>query len=249
VLDVGSADSSDDLRRQQEHAQVSRELTASETAGALANELSQPLTAILASADALLRTYQRRATRDPQIQEAIEDVAREAFRAKEIVQRMRVLVRRRQARKEPLDVNEAIRSVATLIEAVAREHAVRLTFDLAPRVPTVVADRTQVQQVVLSLVRNACEAMSTSPPDTRALHVRTAMGKDMISVTVEDCGPRVDDDTLALLFVPFFTSKPEGLGIGLSLCRSIVEAHGGRIHVSRRAGRGLAVRFSLPAAV
>jgi signal transduction histidine kinase len=245
-----SVDPAEEIRQHEQAAQASRELTASETAGALANELSQPLTAILASADALLRTYRAHGSRDPEILEAIEDVSREAYRAKEIVQRMRALIRRRQPGKQPIDVNETIRSVSSLIQAEARAHGVRLTFDLASGLPAATGDRTQIQQVVLSLVRNACEAMETNPSGNRVLHVRTGRdGNNTISVTIEDSGPPIADDTLALLFVPFFTSKPDGLGIGLSLCRSIVEAHGGRIDVARRDGRGLAVRFSLPAAV
>ena len=251
VQDLRRATPIEEILRGQEHAaRAARELTASETARALADELSQPLTAILASAQALLRTSRERPSPDPQIHEAVEDVAREAFRASKIVQRMRALIRRRQASKLPLDVNEAVRSVAPLIEAWGCERGVDLHFNLAPDLSTTVGDRTQIQQVVLSLARNACEAMMTLPPAKRVLHVRTATTRDnMISVTVEDSGPPIGDDTLALLFVPFFTSKPDGLGIGLSLCRSIVEAHGGRIDVARRKGRGLSVRFSLPAAL
>jgi C4-dicarboxylate-specific signal transduction histidine kinase len=244
------ADSAEALRRQQEQAgRVSRELTASETAAALADELSQPLTAILVSAQALLRTYQARPQPDPELQEAISDVAREAFRAAKIIQRMRLLIRRREARRHRLDVNEAIRGIAGLIEAAAAENGVSLTFDLAPDLPASVADRTQLQQVVLSVVRNAFDAMVPLAREERSLQVRTSADEDAIAIAIEDSGPPVDDETLTNLFTPFHTSKVDGLGIDLSVCRSIVEAHGGRIAVVRNARLGLTVSFYLPVAI
>jgi C4-dicarboxylate-specific signal transduction histidine kinase len=240
----------EELRRQEERAgRSSRELTASETAAALTDELSQPLTAILANAQALLRTYAKRPQVDPELQDAIEDVTREAFRAAKIIHRMRVLVRRREARKRRLDVNEAIRSIAGLIHAEATERGVGLTFDLAPSLPESLVDAIQIQQVLLSLVRNSFDAMMTLPPGERVMRVRTAAAGEVIAVTIEDAGPPIDDDTLTRFFTPFYTSKADGLGIGLSMCRSIVEAHRGRIDVVRNAGPGLTVRFYLPVAI
>ena len=235
--DPGRTDPADDLRRQQEHAaQVWRELTASETATALADELSQPMAAILASTQALLRTYRRGPSHDLQSQEAVQDVSREAFRASKIIQRMRFLVQRRQRARHPLDVNQAIRSLAILLQAGAREHGAGLSFDLAPGLPASVGDRTQIQQAVLGIVRNAFETMTALPAEGRVVHVRTEPGEGNVSVTVEHSGPPVDDETMARPFVPF-------------LCQAIVEAHGGRIEATRNQGRGLTVRFSLPAAV
>lgn len=240
----------EELRRQQEQAgKLSRELAASETAAALTDELSQPLTAILATAQALLRTYRKRPPADPELHDAIEDVTREAFRAAKIVQRMRFLIRRREARKCRLDVNEAIRSIAGLLHAEATERGVGLTVDLAPGLPESLADEIQIQQVLLSLARNAFDAMMPLPREERVLRVRTAAAADGIAVTIEDSGPPVDDDTLARLFTPFYTSKADGVGIGLSMCRSLITAHRGHIEVSRNGGRGLTVRFSLPAAI
>lgn len=226
---------------------MSRELTAAETAAVLADELSQPLTAILATAQALLRTYGKAPSADPEVQDAIADVTRQATRAAKIVQRMRTIVRRREARKLRLDLNETVRSLAGLLYAGARQHGVSLSLDLAPGLPECLGDGVQIQQVVLSLVRNAFDAMTYVPPRERFLRVCTGAVGDSVMVSVEDSGPPLDDDALGRLFVPFQTSKAVGLGIDLSLCRSIVEAHGGRIEAARNDGRGLVVRFFIPA--
>ena len=226
---------------------MSRALTTAESAALLADELSQPLTAILATAQALLRTYGKGPPADPEVRAAIEDVTHQAARAAKIVQRMRTIVRRREARKLRLDLNATVRSIDGLLYAGARQHGVSLSFDLARNLPECLGDGVQIQQVVLSLVRNAFDAMSHVPPPERFLRVRTGAAGDSVMAAIEDSGPPLDDAALARLFVPFQTSKAVGLGIDLSLCRSIVEAHGGRIEAVRNGGPGLVVRFFIPA--
>lgn len=226
---------------------MSRALTAGETAAVLADEVSQPLTAILATAQALLRTYRKNPQADPDVQDAIADVSRQATRAAKIVQRMRTIVRRREVRRLRLDLNETVRSTAALLYAGASQHGASLSLDLAPSLPECLGDGAQIQQVVLSLVRNAFDAMTPVPPHERFVRVRTGAVGHTVMAAVEDSGPPLDDEALSRLFVPFQTSKAEGLGISLSLCRSIVEAHRGRIEVVRNDGRGLVVRFFIPA--
>jgi two-component system sensor kinase FixL len=178
--------------------------------------------------------------------DALEDIANDASRAGEIIRRLREMVHRGESKKEPLDVNAAIRGVEPLLRAGALEHNVALDLELAPGLPETLGDVIQIQQVILNLARNATEAMLSMPKESRRLCIRTSRDSGSLAVEVEDTGPPVDDETFARLFVPFETTKPGGLGMGLSVSRSIVEAHGGRIAADRDPVGGLRVRFSLP---
>ena len=160
---------------------------------------------------------------------------------------MRELVRKGASRKAPHDVNEAIRGVEALIRAAALEGDAALFMDLAPGRAMSVGDVIQVQQVVLNLVRNAIDAMRALPKPERRLVVRSLRDRDAIVVCVEDAGPPLAKEALDHLFAPFYTTKANGLGMGLSISRSIIEAHGGVIEARSRSGRGLAVRFTLRA--
>ena len=237
-------------RRQDQIAHASRVSTLGEMASALAHELNQPLTAVLANAHSILRIQARRdsAPVGSEVEETLRDIADDAARAGEIIRRMRELIRKGASRRTPLDVNEAIRGVEALIHAVALEGAVALELDLAPALPASVGDTIQVQQVVLNLVRNGIEAMSSLPNRERRMVIRSRCEGDTIVVTVEDSGPPLASDILERLFVPFYTTKSTGLGMGLSISRSIVQAHGGAIDAQRGADRGLRVRFTLPVA-
>ena len=133
-----------------------------------------------------------------------------------------------------------------LARADARQHGVMLVLELADDLPRTLGDPIQLQQVVLNLVRNGVEAVRGCE-GRRDVVVRTALAGEGLEVTVVDAGPRLDDDTFARMFEPFYTTKPTGLGIGLSLSRSIVEAHGGLLWATRNADRGVTMRFTLPA--
>jgi PAS domain S-box-containing protein len=239
----------EELHRQHDQlAHALRLSTLGEMATALAHELNQPLTAVLSNANAVLRLYAPPHGPLPdEVEETLHDIAGDATRAGEIIRRLRDLIRKGDSRKTPFDVNQAIRGVEALIRAAALENDVALFMDLTPALAMSVGDAIQVQQVVLNLVGNAIDAMRPLPNPERRLVVRSLCDRDMIVVSVEDSGPPIDKDVLARLFVPFYTSKPNGLGMGLAISRSIIEAHGGAIDARSCSGRGLAVRFTLRA--
>ena len=239
----------EELHRQHDQiAHASRVSTLGEMGTAIAHELNQPLTAVLSNANAVLRTHTPpRGVLPEGVEEALRDIAEDATRAGEIIRHVRELVRKGASRKAPLDVNEAIRGVETLIRAAALEGDAALFMDLAPGRAMSVGDVIQVQQVVLNLVRNAIDAMRALPKPERRLVVRSQRDRDVIVVSVEDAGPPLEKEALDHLFAPFYTTKANGLGMGLSISRSIIEAHGGVIEARSRSGRGLAVRFTLRA--
>jgi len=239
----------EELHRQHDQiAHASRVSTMGEMGTAIAHELNQPLTAILSNANAILRTYAPPGAALPEdVEETLRDIAEDATRAGEIIRHVRELVRKGASRKALLDVNEAIRGVETLIRAAALEGDATLFMDLSPGRAMSVGDVIQVQQVVLNLVRNAIDAMRALPKPERRLVVRSLRDRDVIVVSVEDAGPPLEKAALDHLFAPFYTTKATGLGMGLSISRSIIESHGGVIEARSRSGRGLAVRFTLRA--
>jgi two-component system, LuxR family, sensor kinase FixL len=237
----------EELHRQHDQiAHASRVSTLGELGTAIAHELNQPLTAVLSNANAVLRTYRPpRAPLPPDVEETLRDIAADATRAGEIIRHVRESVRKRDSRKAPFDVNEAIRGVEALIRAAALEGDATLFMDLTPGRLMSIGDVIQVQQVVLNLVRNAIDAMRTLPKPERRLVVRSLRDRGAIVVSVEDAGPPIAKEAFDHLFAPFYTTKANGLGMGLSISRSIIEAHGGVIEARSRSGRGLAVRFTL----
>jgi PAS domain S-box-containing protein len=234
-------------RRQAEAlAHTSRVLTLGELAAALAHELNQPLTAILSNAQAARRLHTRAGHPPEDVDEALQDIASDATRAGEIIRRLRELARRGESKRAPLDVNAAIRGLEPLLRAGALEHDAVLEIVLAADLPETLGDVIQIQQVLLNLARNATEAMLAVPRGARRLRIRTLQEADSVSVEVSDTGPHLDEETAARLFVPFHTTKPGGLGMGLSISRSIVEAHGGHIDAVSQPQGGLRLRFTIP---
>ena len=217
-----------------------------ELTAALAHELNQPLAAIQANAQATRRLLAAGQQPDD-LDEVLGDIVSDATRAADLIRRLRDLLRRRELEKILLDVNEALQDVESIALTEARRHEARLVLRLAPGLPRVAGDAVQLQQVLLNLVRNASEAMDKTPPEDREIVVRSyADTPAELVVSVEDAGPPIDAATLDSMFTPFHTTKPEGLGMGLAISRSIVEAHGGRLWAARRVRRGLVVRFTLP---
>jgi signal transduction histidine kinase len=224
---------------------VARVAALGELTAALAHELNQPLMAIRANAQATRRVL--RAGGPADVDEVLGDIAEDATRAGDLIKRLRDLLRRRELAKEVLDVNEAIGAVEAIARTEAHRHGAELVVEAGAGVPRVLGDAIQLQQVVLNLVRNGAEAMS-GQAGRREVRIRTwGTAGEQVTVSVEDDGPPIDEATLSGMFTPFSTTKAEGLGIGLAISRSIVEAHAGRLWAGRRAGRGLAVRFALPA--
>jgi signal transduction histidine kinase len=181
-------------------------------------------------------------------QDTLEDIVADGRRASEIIRRIRSLLRTRRAEQAPFDVNDAIREVFALLNHRLMRDAVAAVTDFAADLPPVLGDRVQVQQVVLNLMMNAAEAVAGGPADRRRLTVSTARTDGTVTVSVRDTGPGISPDLRDRIFDAFFTTKSEGTGIGLSISRTIVEAHGGRIWAGVVAVDGAAFHFTLPVA-
>ena len=175
--------------------------------------------------------------RDVELLDTLDRISHEALRAGAIIHRLRDLVRRRDSQHTECDLNELVRDVASLAGLDAIHNGIRLELDLAGTLPPVVADRIQVQQVILNLVRNAMEAMETDSADDRTVSLRTLRGDNgTVEVAIVDRGEGVAVDEEAELFEPFYTTMEAGMGMGLSISRSIVRAHGGRVWFTRKRG-------------
>jgi two-component system sensor kinase FixL len=217
-----------------------------ELAAAIAHEINQPLASILANARAAQHFLGGNPPDVNEVQEALRDIIDDDRRAGEVIRRLRSLLRREPAECKALDVNEMINEVILLIRNELVIRGLDLAFDPAADLPSVVGDRVQVQQVVLNLVRNALEAMADTPRQLRRVVIRTQRDGPNTTVSVSDAGPPISEAVFAALFEPFHTTKPDGLGMGLAISRSIIQAHGGRIWAERNADRGLTVHFTLP---
>jgi two-component system sensor kinase FixL len=233
---------------QSELIHVSRISAMGTMASTLAHELNQPITAVANYVEAVRDLLARLDPDDlPMIREALDDAAREAMRAGHIVRRLRDFVARGETDKTVERLPALVNEAAVLGLIGAQEKGVKPRFDLDPYASPVLVDRVQIQQVLINLIRNAIEAMARSP--VRELTVRTRPeGRDMVRVTVEDTGPGVDGAVAQQLFTAFVTTKTEGMGLGLSICRTIVEANGGKIWVETGEGGGAAFHFTLPRA-
>ena len=230
---------------QRELLHVNRFATLGELAAGLAHELNQPLTAIVSNAQAGGRFLAHDPPVLEELQGALAEIVEDGNRAGDVIQRLRTLLRKGDAVRTPFDLNDAIREVSALMhgDAVARD--IELVLDLDPTLPPAVGDRTQLQQVMLSLMVNAFEACDGATAAHPSVEVST-WHEDGVKAAVADNGVGIDRADLALIFEPFNTSKPDRIGMGLSICRSIVEAHGGRIWAESNETRGATVTFSLP---
>ncbi len=225
---------------------VGRVTTMGEMAAALAHELNQPLTAILSNAHAGERYLAQATPPLGEIREILQDVVGDARRAGEVIQRLRSLLRKDEAHLLPLDVNHVIQEMALLVRTDAILRKVVIDLDLAPDLPPVRGDRVQLQQVLLNLVLNGMEAMGPND-EGRRIVLQTRQAEGAVRVAVRDQGPGVPGDKLSDIFETFYTTKPDGMGMGLAISRSIVEAHGGRIWAENNPDRGATFSFTLPA--
>jgi two-component system sensor kinase FixL len=231
---------------QGELARLARLNELGEMASTLAHELNQPLSAIANYAQGcsrLLRDMDDAVA--ARMREALNETAQQALRAGQIIRHLREFVTRGETEKVPEDVRKLVEEAGALALIGSREHRVQSAFEFSPRAETVTADRVQIQQVLINIMRNAIEAMRDS--DRRELIVRTTPGEDgTVAVEVADTGPGISEEIAAQLFRPFVTTKPGGMGIGLSISKRIVEAHGGKISVKRNENGGATFRFTLP---
>jgi signal transduction histidine kinase len=235
--------------QRRELAHLSRVAMLGELSGALAHELSQPLTAVLSNAQAARRFLDRDPLDFEQLRGALDDIIRNDKRAGTVIDRLRALLRKEDIARQPVDVNEVAREVIDLAygELVLRRVTVKSAFP--PAIPLVLGDRVQLQQVVLNLLLNACDAMTGVHATGRCLALSTAASDGFVELVVSDRGPGIPDDQLDRVFEPFVTFREQGLGLGLAISRSIVTAHGGSIRAENNAEGGATFRCLLPIAL
>ena len=231
-------------------AHAARVATLGELSASIAHEVNQPLAAIITNGEAALRWMARQEPDLGEAQDALKRVIQDGERASEVIRRIRALSRKNEQNRTALDLNAVIEESLALVQReIAGRHVV-LTFDMASDLPPVEADRIQLQQVLINLILNAVQAMEAVGPETRRLRVSTFTDQSgQACIAVEDSGPGFDTETAGKLFSAFFTTKASGMGMGLSICRSIVEAAGGRIWAARNAGPGATFYVTLPSAV
>jgi signal transduction histidine kinase len=237
-----------ELQRQREElAHMTRVSTVGELTTSVAHELNQPLGAILSNAEAAEMFL----TADPpaldEVRDILADIRKDDQRASEVIRRMRSLLRKQELTPKPIEINEAVEEVLKLLSIDASARKVAMKFERTADLPRVWCDPVHFQQVVLNLVLNGMEAMAGLPEERRQVVVRTGTGDNgTVKIAVADYGPGIPTDKLPRLFEPFFTTKKEGMGMGLSIARTIVEAHHGKIWAENNSGIGATFYFTVP---
>lgn len=227
-------------------ARLGRVATFGEISVALAHEMNQPLGIILSNAQAAQRILAKDPPDLPEVRAILADIVSENLRASEVVSRMRALLRRNEVNYESLNLSEIAVQVIAILRVTLRDHRVELTHDIAVSPLMVSADRVQLQQLLLNLMLNACEAMSSQPPGARRLHLATRREGTNALLSVADSGPGLPD-SVEQIFQPFYTTKPQGLGMGLAICRSIATSHRGDLAAFANANGGATFQLILPA--
>jgi PAS domain S-box-containing protein len=244
------ADMRDSERRyrevQLELTHANRVATMGQLTASIAHEVNHPIGATLMNAETALRWLAAQPPNLDKATQAIERIVKDGKRAAGIVDRIRDLVKKAPARKDKLEINEAILEVIGLTRSEISKHGVSLQMQLAKDLPLIQGDRVQLQQVILNLIVNAVEAMSQTGEYPRELLIGTEMGPESVRIAVQDSGPGLPQAGSERAFEAFYTTKPSGLGMGLSICRSIVEAHGGRLWTTPNEPRGAVFCFTLP---
>jgi len=248
LLDITARKRAEDLyRQQQEKFQfTARLVTMGEMASMLAHELNQPLSAISSYATGCLNLLQASDGPRSDVVETLRKVVAQAQRAGHVIRRVHEFVRRREPQQEPCQLNTVVEDAVGLIEAAAHQRGMRLQLDLMPSLPAVQADKVMIEQTLLNLMRNGMDAMADSVPDARVLTISTAAHENGVRVTVADHGGGISSDVAAHLYEPFFSTKQDGMGMGLSICRSIAELHHGRLWFEARAEGGTLFHLWLP---
>ena len=242
-------DLTEQKRAQAELAHVNRVMTMGQLTASISHEVMQPIAAGITNARAALRCLGSQPPDVEEVRRALGRIVNEGNRAADVIDRIRSLIKKAPPRKDDLNINEAILEVIALTHGEVGKHGVSVQTRLTEGLPPIQADRVQLQQVIINLIMNAIEAMSGVDKGPRALLIST--GQEAVSgvlVSVQDSGPGLDVEDLDCLFDAFYTTKSTGMGMGLSICRSIIEAHQGRIWASRNVGPGATFQFTLPAA-
>jgi len=232
---------------QTELAHAIRLTTLGEMTASIAHEVNQPLAAVVTHAEACLRWLERETPDLDEVREAVESIVKDGKRAGEVIRRVRGLAHKTATQKTPLDVNDVVREVVALVEHELLSRRVSLRMELTPALPAVLADRVQLQQVIINLMMNGIEAMQAVTDRPRDLVIRSCQDeKHEVLLSVQDRGTGISAESADRLFKAFFTTKSSGMGMGLSICRSIIEAHGGRVWAVPNVPHGAAFHFTLP---
>jgi PAS domain S-box-containing protein len=234
-------------QRREELAHVTRIAMMGEMTTSLAHEINQPLTAILSNAQAARRFLSQSLPDLGEIKQILDDIIRDDRRASEVVGKIRAFVKKEKPRREPLDLNGICRQLVDLLRADSLLQGLSIATDLSPELPTVHGDGIQLEQVLLNLILNGAAAMRNAPAAQRKIVVQTAMVNDgTVKVAVRDFGVGIDENHMERLFQPFYTTKPEGLGMGLAISQTIIKAHGGTMGAKNNPEGGATFHFTLP---
>ena len=250
VMDVTAAKRAEEAVQaaQAELAHVARMTTLGELTAWIAHEVNQPLAGIVTNGTACLQWLGQKTPALDEARSAVEDMISDAQRAGDVILEIRALSRKTAPKRAPLDINELIQGVVRLVTREAQAHGASVRLELAPALPAVVGDRVQLQQVVINLVINAIQAMASVTARPRELSIRSRQNEaGHVLIEVADSGHGIGSTNADQLFKAFFTTKPAGMGMGLSICRSIIEAHGGNVWASDNTPSGAVFHFTLPA--
>ncbi len=242
---LGQAHTELEKAAREELAHVARVATMGELTAAFAHELHQPLAAIKANARAARNLLQKPAPDQDEVDEALVDIRDDAERAREIIQRLREMMRKGEERRDVHTLDAVVKTALTFVEGAAQEQGVEIRLELTPDLPPVRCDHIQLQQVLMNLVQNGLAAMESGGGEIVISTAAVADGE--VEVRVRDAGPEMSEENFADMFDPFFTTKPGGLGMGLPICRTIIEAHDGKLSASHNPHGGLTMTFRLPA--
>jgi C4-dicarboxylate-specific signal transduction histidine kinase len=256
VLDLTERKEADENLRESERryreaqmalAHANRVTTMGQLTASIAHEVNQPIAAAVINAHAALRWLGGQPPDLEEVRQSLNAIIKDGNRASDVIGRIRALVKKAPPRHDQLEINEAILEVIEVTRSELLRNDVSLRTELAKGLPLIRGDRIQLQQIVLNLILNAVEAMSDASKGSRDLLISTAEDiSNGVLVAVRDSGPGLNSESLERLFDPFYTTKPGGMGMGLSICRSIVEGHGGRIWATANVPKGASFHFSLP---
>jgi signal transduction histidine kinase len=229
-------------------AHVHRVTTMGQLVASIAHELKQPLAAMMLNGDASLRWLNKDPPELDELRPAVEDMIKDGNRAAAIIERIHGLVKKSAPRTDKLDINDAIREVISLIHSEATKDSVVIKTQSKENIAHIRGDRVQLQQVLLNLIMNGMEAMKNASRGSRELDISTTKETNSghVTVTVRDTGPGLKPENLNRIFEPFYTTKSDGMGMGLSICRYIIEDHGGRLWATGRDGLGAVFQFTIP---